>query len=115
MEQIEKIVVGIIKFLKVSGRLDWLPQIIQQLEKEALKLRGENTAIVSSAQPLTKDELTEIEKQLIHLFGKRLNLINKIDPLVIGGFVIQVFDKVVDLSLNNYLSLLEEKIRNETN
>jgi len=115
MDQLEKIVAGIIKFLKVSGKINLLPRVIQQLEKESLKLKGENTAVVTSAQPLTQEELTEIEKQLVHCFGKKLEIINKVDSSIIGGFVIQVSDKVIDLSLNNYLNRVEEKMRNENN
>jgi F-type H+-transporting ATPase subunit delta len=115
MDQAEKIVDGIIKFLQASGKLDLLPQIISLLEKEGRRLKGENTAVITSAKPLSKEELSEIEKQLIHLFGKKLALVNKIDPEVISGFIIQVSDKVVDLSLNSYLNSFEEKIDNENN
>lgn len=115
MDQAEKIIAGFIKFLRASGKLELLPQILELLEKEAKKIKGENTAVVTSAKPLDEEELREIEKHLIYLFGRKLAIINQVDPTVIGGFVIQVSDKVVDLSLNNYLESLEEKISHENN
>ncbi len=115
MEEVEKIVTGFIKFLRTSGKLHLLPQILKILKKEAQQIEEENTAVVTSAQPLGEAELTEIEKELIHLFGHKLTIINEVNPNILGGFIIRVADRIVDLSLNNYLEELKEKITHENN
>lgn len=115
MDQVEKIVAGFIQFLRASDKLELLPQILKLLEAKVSVIKGENTAVVTSAKLLNKEELNEIEKHLIHMFGRKLAIINRVDPAIISGFVIQVSDKVVDLSLNNYLENLEAKISHENN
>ncbi len=115
MDQIETIVTSIIKFLKTSGQLDLLPQIIHRLEMESAKLKGENTAMVTSSYLLNNQELSEIEKQLFNVFGRKLTIINTVDHEIVGGLVIQVSDKIIDLSLKTYLNDVEEKMKNEKN
>ena len=115
MEQAKKIAIGIVNFLRASDKLEFLPEVIRFLEKEVVKIKGEGVAVVISAQPLNDRELTEIEKQLLYLFGRKLEIVNKIDPSLVGCFGVHVADKVIDLSLNNYLTLLEEKIIHENN
>lgn len=115
MDQPEKIVTQLIKFLRTSGKIDMLPQIIQGLENELRKIKGENTAIVTSPELLSSGQLQQLQKKLLTLFGKKLEIVNKVDPEVVGGFVIQVADKIIDLSLQNYFDQIEKKFDNEKN
>jgi F-type H+-transporting ATPase subunit delta len=115
MDQPEKIVTQLIKFLRTSGKIDMLPEIIQQLENELKKIKGENTAIITSSKPLSPQQLQQLEKRLLNLFGKKLEIINRVDPEVVGGFVIQVSDKIIDLSLQNYFEQIEKKFEDEKN
>jgi ATP synthase F1 delta subunit len=111
MDQDEKIVSQLIAFLRTSGKIELLPGIIQKLKNELDRIRGENTALVTSASPLSTKELEQLQKQLLTLFGKHLEIINHVDPELIGGFVIQVSDKIIDLSVQNYLNDLERKFQ----
>jgi len=115
MDQTKKIVSDLIKFLKTTNKLDSLTEIINLLQNEEERLKGENIAIITSASPLEKEKLSQLQKQLLGLFKRKLEIINKVDPEVIGGFVIQVSDKIIDLSLDNYLSEIENNLKNEKN
>jgi len=58
---------------------------------------------------LTKEQLDEIQKQLEGTYAKKILFNTKIDPAVIGGFVLQVEDTIIDASLKNKLELLKKK------
>lgn len=113
MDKIDKIVAGIIDYLKTSRQLDNLSLVIEKLREKERQISGENTAIVTSAYPLKNGQLAEIEKRLFVMFKRRLEIVNRVDKEIIGGLVIQVSDKVIDLSLENYLDKIEENINDE--
>jgi len=113
MDQTEKIVSGIIKFLRATNQLETLAEVVEKLKEESLKLAGKNTAIVTSAYHLSDQELNQVKKHLFIVFKKKLEVINKVDPKVIGGFIIQVSDEIIDFSLNGYVNGAEKIIENE--
>jgi len=115
MDEVDKIVTGIMKYLKTSGRIELLPKIIDGLEKETTKIKGESVALVTSAYPLKQAQLMQLGKELFHLFGRKLEIVNKVDSTLIGGFVITVADKIIDLTLAGDLDNLEERLQNEKN
>lgn len=69
------------------------------------ELRGEN-AEVTSALPLTDAEKESARK----LLGAQ-NVQFKVDPSILGGLVVRVGDRVVDDSVSNRMSALEESLR----
>ena len=73
MDQIEEIVSGVIKYLRTSGQLDLLPEIIQKLQTQVDILKGENVAIISSPKALSKIQLTQLVNQLTDLFKRKLD------------------------------------------
>jgi ATP synthase F1 delta subunit len=115
MDQTQKIVRDLIRFLKTTNKIDSLSEIIDLLVKEEERLKGENIAVITSAIPLEKEKLSQLQKQLLTVFKRKLEIVNKVDPDVIGGFVIQVSDKIIDLSIDSYLSEIEKNLKNEKN
>ena len=113
MDQTEKIVSGIIKFLRATNQLEALPKVVEKLKEESLRFSGKNTAIITSAYHLSGEELKQVEKHLFIVFKKKLEIVNKVDPKVIGGFIIQVSDEIIDFSLNGYVNGAESIIKNE--
>lgn len=69
------------------------------------ELRGD-TAEVTSALPLTDAEKESARKTL----GIQ-NVQFKVDPSILGGLVVRVGDRVVDDSVSNRMSALEESLR----
>lgn len=110
-EEAKKIVKGLINYLKLRRQLDLLPLIAQELEEKAIRLAPENIALVTTAYRLENPEKKLIRNQLQHLFGRKLRLKLRTDPQVLGGIMIKVADKVIDLSLNKDLEELSKKLK----
>jgi len=76
---------------------------------ENAKFRGE-TAEVTSALPLNKDEENEVCQELLAKVGaKDVNF--RVDPTILGGLVIKVGDKVLDSSVAGRLEGLRQSLK----
>jgi F-type H+-transporting ATPase subunit delta len=69
--------------------------------------RGEVTAEVTSAQPLSQTQLDAIQAALAEATGARVALSAELDPDIIGGLVVKIGSRMVDFSLRTKLQRLE--------
>ncbi len=63
------------------------------------------TATIISPYHLDQKQIIEVEKQLLVIFGKKekIKITNKkVDKKILGGFIVKIKDKVIDLSLQGY-------------
>lgn len=72
--------------------------------------RGQVRTVITSAEPLDDAEQKEVEASLKKLVepGQTLLVSNKVDPGVIGGMVIELGDKHIDLSVSRRLRDIEK-------
>jgi F-type H+-transporting ATPase subunit delta len=62
--------------------------------------------------PLTKElEKTALEKAKKHS-KRKINIENKIDPSIIGGFILKIGDMQLDASVVNQLKSIKSKLTN---
>ena len=69
--------------------------------------RGEVTAEVTSAKPLTKTRLTAIEKALKEAVGSKVAVTPTVNPDIIGGLIVKVGSRMVDSSVSTQLQKLK--------
>ena len=84
-----------------------LPQIISAFEARLAAQRGTSTAVVTSAQKLTAAQLKSIKTNLKKSLGKDVALETKVDPDLLGGFVVQIGSRLYDSSLKTKLEGLK--------
>jgi F-type H+-transporting ATPase subunit delta len=97
------------KFLRVvarNGRLFTLPTIIKTYRELAAAARGEVSAEVTSAAPLSSGQLKSLADTLKAKIGKTVTLIEHVDPSLIGGLVVKVGSRMIDSSLKTKLSAM---------
>jgi F-type H+-transporting ATPase subunit delta len=105
-----KINSSLLNFLKLLAdrqRIGILTSILDRF----LEIYRENSnialATVTSAVELTDDQKSLITKKIINIAGtEKLELVTKIDPSLIGGFVASVGSKVIDASLASQIRKL---------
>jgi F-type H+-transporting ATPase subunit O len=107
-QKVKKICQGILSYLKKTGNLNLLPEIIRQLRLTQKSLN--KTVEVISAIPLEPEEKENLEKNIQKIFGRPLKIENKVNPSILGGLKIKFQDKVIDASLLASLQDLEAKI-----
>ncbi|GEM_PF-2672690 len=70
-------------------------------------------AKVKTVVPIDEATQVKLHGVLKQLAGKDVELVNVIDPSILGGMLIQLGDLVIDMSLSGRLSDLENRIHAE--
>jgi F-type H+-transporting ATPase subunit delta len=98
-----------------KGRESYLPEIAKQFIAQYKTLIGLSTVKVTSAIPLDEATLTEIKTKLIASkeTAKDVEVIVAVDPKLLGGFVIQIGDKLYDNSILHKLNQVKKNISNQ--
>ena len=73
--------------------------------------RGELTAEVTSAQPLTDAQRDALEQQLRTAMGSKVSLDASVDQSLLGGMIVKVGSRMVDSSLKTKLQRLELSLK----
>ncbi|XP_050709462.1 ATP synthase subunit O, mitochondrial-like [Eriocheir sinensis] len=99
-----------------NGRLGKVESIIGAFETIMSALRGEIVCEVITAKPLDAATQKELEATLKAFVksGQVIKLTTKVDPTIIGGMLVSIGDKYVDMSMsskiNRFTSLLQEAV-----
>lgn len=92
--------------LAKNRRLGALAQIIRAFEALAAQHRGEITAEVTSAHPLTDDQTTALKAKLKAGLGRDVAIDLSVDPAILGGLVVKVGSRQIDSSIRTKLNSL---------
>ena len=104
-----------ILFLEIvtrKGRESILPEISESFIDMYLELKGIVQAKVTTAIPMDqtlKDEFTAILKEIVGE-DKKIDLDEKVDQDIIGGYKLLVGDKLLDSSISSRLKDLRRKL-----
>lgn len=95
------------KFLGVlaeNRRLADLPKMIAAYGAIVADHRGEVTAKVTSAHPLTAEQLKELTANLKTRVGRDVAVATTVDPAILGGLVVQLGSQLIDGSIRTRLN-----------
>jgi F-type H+-transporting ATPase subunit delta len=97
-------------FIKVAAnnrRLFAVPGMIVAFSRMLARHRGEVTAEVTSAEPLTDSQVATLKDALKAQIGKDVTLVATVDPALIGGLIVKVGSRMIDTSLRSKLNSLK--------
>ena len=69
--------------------------------------RGEVTAEVVSAHPLSDAQVADLKRELQSTAGKGVQLVTRVDPSILGGLIVKIGSRMVDSSLKTKLTNLK--------
>ena len=92
-------------------RLGALPQIIRAFRQLAARHRGEVAAEVTSAHPLTEDQVGELKQQLRTRVGREVAVDLSVDPALLGGLVVRIGSQMIDSSIRTRLNALASAMK----
>lgn len=98
------------KFLGVvtaNRRLFALSGIIRAYLEELASRRGEVTADVVSAHPLSNSQVKALEDSLKKALGGKVAIAPRVDPSILGGLIVKVGSRMIDSSLRTQLQKLK--------
>jgi F-type H+-transporting ATPase subunit delta len=96
-----------IRVVARNGRLFALPAIITAYRALSAKARGEVAAEVTSAAPLSREQIGSLAETLKAKIGKTVTLAEHVDASLIGGLIVRVGSQMIDSSLKTKLTAMK--------
>ena len=93
--------------LAQNRRLFALPAMIDAFLAQLAERRGEVTAQVTSAAPLSPAQAGALQEALRKTVGAKLTIDSRIDPSLLGGLVVRFGSRMIDASLKSKLNRLQ--------
>jgi F-type H+-transporting ATPase subunit delta len=100
-------VANFVRVVARNGRLFALPAMVKTFRQLAAAARGEVSAEVTSAVPLSALQLSALTDTLKRKIGKTVKLIQHVDASLIGGLVVRVGSQMIDSSLKTKLTAMK--------
>ena len=97
--------------LAANRRLGKLPEVVRAFAAIAAAARGEATAEVTSAHPLSATQLTQLADKLKARQGKDVKITAKVDPEILGGLVVRIGSTQIDSSIRTRLNTLANAMK----
>jgi F-type H+-transporting ATPase subunit delta len=94
-----------------NRRLFAIGDIIKAFGTLVARHKGEVSAEVTVAEPLTEAHLAEVKDALDKITGKDVTVDVKVDPSIIGGLVVKLGSRMVDSSLRTKLHALKHAMK----
>ncbi len=117
MEIFENKVSGVvlqqIALIILQKRGDLLLNIIDELFRLVAETQQKKIGRIITAIPIPKTAEKRLEEVLSEFMGTAILLKNSVDPSILGGFILQVDDKIIDASIQGQLGRLREEILKE--
>uniref|UniRef100_A0A060T3B9 ATP synthase subunit 5, mitochondrial n=1 Tax=Blastobotrys adeninivorans TaxID=409370 RepID=A0A060T3B9_BLAAD len=109
---VDETVANFLSVLADNNRLGLVSDVIRQFETLSNAYHGLVEATVTSAEALDKKTLNRLEAALQKSEfvgkGKQLKLTNKVNADILGGLVVEVGDRTVDLSVSAKIARLNK-------
>ncbi len=99
-----------LKLLVSKHLISSIPEISKAFYSLCNEYLGVKEGLVYSTKPLTKEEISALEKALETNLNSKVYLLNKIDHNLIGGVKIVLDGKIYDGSVSNKIDILRKKL-----
>ena len=100
-----------VKLVAQNRRLFALPRMISDYAALVAAQRGETTAEVTVAAPLSDDHYATLKSALAAQTGKDVHLDVTVDPSILGGLIVKLGSRMVDASLKTKLNSIRHAMK----
>ena len=109
--KIDELTMAFINIITRKGREAYMPDINEAFISQYRELNSISTVTITTAEAMSEADLASIKAKLQGSTETRDNLEieTKIDPSIIGGFVIEIGDKLYDASVQHKLDELKKQ------
>jgi F-type H+-transporting ATPase subunit delta len=107
---VEKITLSLIDLVVKNGRESFLPAIARVFISETMKYKGITESILTTAVKADSGVKKQISDLISQAFSTKVELEEKVDPEIIGGFILRIDDKYIDASIRNKLRKIKKEL-----
>lgn len=97
-------------FLLDQNRLAVLPVILENFQRRYREESGILRARLTSYHALTESQIKDLVRKLEDHFHKKIDIENRVDPGLLGGFKVQIADTIYDLSIQTQLKNFKDAV-----
>ncbi|MEM7684821.1 MAG: F0F1 ATP synthase subunit delta [Pseudomonadota bacterium] len=105
------LVQNVIGLMASKRRLFAVPALISVFEALMADHRGEITAEVTAARPLSDTQANALIEQIKGAIGREVKLNVNVDEAIIGGLVVKVGSRMIDSSIRSRLANLQNAMK----
>jgi F-type H+-transporting ATPase subunit delta len=105
------LITNTLRLMAGKRRLFVLPQLLNELRARIAAEKGEVTAEVVSAVPLTAGQTADLVATLKKRVGKDVKLKTAVDAGLIGGLVVKLGSTMIDMSIRAKLAALKNAMK----
>jgi F-type H+-transporting ATPase subunit delta len=98
---------NLVGVLIANRRLSALPQVAQAFGALLAERRGQQTAVVTSAHPLSDTQRAQIAARLTEAGFSGVRLSEQVDPSILGGLIVRIGSRLYDNSIKSKLQRLQ--------
>ena len=95
-----------------NGRLDALADVVEHVHEADQRARRQLELELTTAVPIDDAEAEQIRARLAEASGQEVTLQRSVDASILGGVIVRVRDRLVDLSVRGRLEALRLSLRN---
>jgi F-type H+-transporting ATPase subunit delta len=95
-----------------NGRLDALADVVEHVHEADQRARRQLELELTTAVPIDDAEAEQIRAKLAEASGHEVSLVRSVDASILGGVIVRVRDRLVDLSVRGRLEALRLSLRN---
>jgi len=107
---IDEFLYTFLKLLVSKNRLSLLELISSEVKAMDRKARGEAEAIITVAAAMDDASKGTLKAVLDKITGKKITILEKVDPSILGGVVAQVDSSLYDASVRGQLNKIKEQL-----
>ncbi len=109
--KLDPITANFLGVLASNRRLGQLSSVVRYFNLLAANHRGETTAEVTSAHPLTDEQVQALKANLKTRIGRDVAVDLSVDPAILGGLVVKVGSQMIDGSIRTKLNTLAQAMK----
>ena len=96
-----------------NGRLDALADVVDVVhERRPARAAASSSSSSRPPSPIGDAEAEQIRARLAEASGHEVTLVRSVDASILGGVIVRVRDRLVDLSVRGRLDALRLSLRN---
>lgn len=104
--RVNPVTYSIFEIITRKNREAILPVIAEEFNRQYEEQKGIQRASVTTASPLTEQQRQAFRQMLTSQTGRTVELMEQVNPNLIGGYILQIKDRQLDNSIRSKLNEL---------
>jgi F-type H+-transporting ATPase subunit delta len=107
---VEEITLSMIDLMVKNGRESYLPALARVFIHETLQYKGITKSVLTTAVKVDDKVRKQMTDLISKVYSTKVELEEKIDPEIIGGFMLRIDDNYIDASVRNKLRKIKKEL-----